>query len=45
VETVWTAARRVSSLNGATNAKFTRRVESCDAHAAMAQRRVELLTK
>jgi len=45
VETVWTAARRVSSLNGATNAKFTRRVESCDAHAEMAQRRVELLTK
>ena len=45
VETIWTAARRVSSLNGSSVARFTRRNAACDAHAEMAQRRVEMLVK
>ena len=45
VQTIWTAARRVSSLNGSTVARFTKKNAACDAHAEMAQRRVEMLTK
>jgi hypothetical protein len=45
VETVWRAARRVSSLNGSTVARFTQKRAACDAHAALAMARVEMLTK
>ena len=45
VETIWTAARRVSSLNGSRVARFTKKYAACDAHAEMAQRRVEMLNR
>ena len=45
VETIWRAAKRTGSLNGDTTARFTRRDAACDAHAEMAQRRVEMLTR
>ena len=45
VETIWTAARRVSSLNGSGIARFSKRNAACDAHAEAAMRRVELLVK
>ena len=45
VETIWHAARRVSSLNGSAVARFTKKHAACEAHATAAVARVELLTK
>jgi hypothetical protein len=45
VETIWRAAKRTGSLNGDITARFTRRDAACDAHAAAAVARVEMLTK
>lgn len=45
VETIWRAARRTASLNGDTTARFTRRDAACDAHAAAAVARVEMLNR
>ena len=45
VESEWRAAKRVASLNGSSVARFTKKHAACDAHAALAQSRVELLNK
>jgi hypothetical protein len=45
VETIWHAARRYSSLDGATIARFTKKNAACDAHATAARARVDLLTR
>ena len=45
VETAWVAAKRTASLDGSAVARFTRQDAACDAHAALAQARVELLNK
>lgn len=45
VETAWHAAKRHSSLDGSALVRFTKRTMACDAHAALAQSRVELLNK
>ena len=45
VETAWHAAKRTASLDGSAITRFTRQDAACDAHAALAAARVEMLNK